>query len=111
METTTTTTYELEVEPGRVVTLRELTAEEFEAVVRHSASSENKDWELQMQGLRYAIVRDGNQKLTYPEMVGPLLAKRFRVRPLLLLRQAFEHLHMPSAEESGRVKAMRVVVA
>lgn len=101
---------EFELSPGRWVAIRELRSEEFEQVIRGVANDANKDYELVSQGLRYALVRDGKEELTYQQLAGPLLAQRFH-RPveMMMLRDAFQKLHLPGPEEQARVKAMRAV--
>lgn len=101
--------YEIELEPGRVVVLRELTTGEFESVFRAVASDPNQGWELTQRGLRMSLVRDGETELEYKALAGGQLTQRYTVRQMLLLRQAWEAIHLPTAEEQSRVRAMRAV--
>lgn len=106
-----TTEYDLEIEPGRVVRFRELTAEEFEGIVTGINNDEpGYGWKLTQAGLRMSLVRDGAEELNYQKLVGAQLAKRFRTKQLMLLRSAWDSVHMPNAEDQARVRAMKVVV-
>lgn len=100
--------YEIEVEVGRVVTFRELTVDEFETVVR-TTGDKNAGWELTQAGLRRSLVRDGAEVLDYQKLVGAQLGKRFSTRQLLMLRTAWEQVHVPGEEDLSRVRAMKVV--
>ncbi|MEQ1731088.1 MAG: hypothetical protein ABL982_22190 [Vicinamibacterales bacterium] len=105
-----TTVHELELAPGRMVALRELTSEEFEGLFRAVANDPNQNWELTQRGVRLSLIRDGATELEFKLLQGPLLAKRFSVREMLTLRQAWEAIHLPTPEDQGRVRAMRVAV-
>ena len=102
-------TYEVEVSPGRTVILRELTAGEFESMYRAEGSGAHATWDLTQRGVRMSLVQDGDEPLTYPALVGEQLNQRFTTRELLLLRQAWESIHIPSAEDVARVRGMRAV--
>jgi hypothetical protein len=103
-----TTTYELELSPGRTVAFRELTVEEFESLIRQ-VGDKDTNWELTQMGLRRSLVRDGTEELTYTKLVGNQLNERFRTPQLLLLRNAWESVHLPKPEDLARVRAMKVV--
>lgn len=104
---TETQTYELEVEPGRIVKFRELTAYEFENLFKAHAAS---PWELTQMGVRRSLVADRGEPIEYKDVAGPALSQRFSSpRALLTLRQAWERVHLPGEEDAARVKAMRAV--
>lgn len=107
----TTTVYELELAPGRTVRFRELTAEEFEGLVTGmNGGDPDYGWQLTQAGLRRSLVADGAEELSYTKLVGPLLSRRFTTRQLLMLRQAWDAVHLPTAEDQARVRGMRAVV-
>jgi hypothetical protein len=103
---------EIELEPGRLVEMRMLTSEQFEQLYLSMGPNANQAWDLTQNGLRRSLVRDGDVELTYKDLMGPQLSQRFdEPAQLLLLRQAWEQMHMPSAEDQARVRAARVVVS
>ena len=101
--------YELELEPGRVVVFRELSGEEFESVYKAAEASNTVGYELTQNCLRRALVSDGGEALSYKDLAGAQLAQRFRTRHLMMLRQAFESVHLPGAEDDARVRSMRAI--
>lgn len=103
--------HEFELQAGRVVQLRELTGAEFESLFKALGNDAGNLWELTQAGLRRSLVRDGDDELTYAQLSGAQLAARYGARQLLLLRQAWESIHLPTTEDQARVRAMRAVVA
>lgn len=103
--------YELEVEPGRVVRFRELSAEEFEAIITGLNPDEaGSSWKITQAGLRRSLLADGAEELDFTKLVGTLLTRRFRTKTLMLLRNAWDSVHFPTAEDQARVRGMRAVV-
>lgn len=106
-----TAEYDLEIEPGRVVRFRELTAEEFESIVTGINNDEpGAGWKITQAGLRRSLIRDGAEELDFQKLVGAQLARRFRTKQLMMLRAAWDSVHLPNAEDQARVRAMKVVV-
>lgn len=96
-------TYEVTLSNGRVVRFRELSAVEFDKAIK-MAGGADKAWELVNTGLRLSIVSDNGESLTYAQLTGPLMGQRFGTKDLLLLRAAWEAVHVPSQEEIEAAK-------
>ena len=103
------TTYEVPLPGERVVLLREMTAGEFELMWRAEGDKPGASWEVTQRGLRMTIAAIDGEEVTYADLVGDNLNQRFSVKELLLLRQAWESLHMPSQEDIARVRGMRAI--
>lgn len=103
-------TFELEVSKGRVIVLKELGAEEFGQVVDQAGGvNPSTEWKLVNFGLMRSIVKDRNEELSYQTLMGPQLERRFTTKEILLLRAAWQQIHLPSEEDGTRVREMRVV--
>lgn len=105
------TLYEVDLPGDRVVVLRELTAGEFEAIYRAEGGKPTMDWELTQRGIRMSLVQDRGEALSYTQLTGSLLTDRFSTREMLLLRQAWERIHLPSQEEVARVREPRATAS
>ena len=94
--------YCVEVTPGRLVHFREMTIDEFEACVL--AADGDMSWRLTQAGLQRSIIAIERKPVNYEDLMGGQMNKMFKVRELLLLRNAWELVHMPPEEEVRRVK-------
>lgn len=97
---------------GKTVTFRELGVVEFEAVLRTKTDGggTGEGWEITQEGLRRSIVEIDGKPVTYADLAGEKLAERFPTREMLVLRNAWDSVHMPSAEDMASVGNMMVVV-
>jgi hypothetical protein len=61
-------------------------------------------------GLRLALVSDAGEALTYKDVEGGLLSKRFRTREILLLLNAFGAVHSPGNDELTAAARPRIKI-
>lgn len=99
-----------EVRPARVVVLKELSARDFEQMLKTMSEKEREDsWDMVQNGLRRSIVSDGGKPLDYTKLVGDQLADRYTTKQILMLRHAWQELHSVNEEDLLRVRVMRAV--
>lgn len=96
--------YGIHVSDGREVVMRELSVEKFGACLEQGGG----DWTIVNRGVRMALVSDRGEPLKMSDTAGAKLGQRFRVRELGILRQLWEHLHMPNEAQIRSIRELRV---
>lgn len=97
--------YEVDVSPGRTVQFREMSVDEFEACMEQAQG--DMGWQLSMMGIRRCLVSDRGEQVSYEDVMGKLLGRRFRLPELIVLQAAWNHVHMPDEEYLERVRGIR----
>lgn len=103
--------FEVHLDSGRKAKLRELPAIEFEGLYKRTSSAgQDQGWELTHHGLRLCLVELDGQRLTPQDLIGKGLSEKVAcTRTMMLLRQAWEQIHLPNAEEQAGVRAMTAI--
>lgn len=104
--------FEVPLDGGETAEIEELTAEQFEQVCKRVATSNSNDgaWEVTQQGCRMSLKRVGTRVCTPAELLGPGLARACgSPRRMLLIRAAWERVHLPNEEESAGVRNLVAV--
>lgn len=103
--------FEVPLDGGDIAVIRELSATEFEGLYKRTSSAgADQGWELTQHGLRLSLKSIGDQKFKPEDLIGAQLsAKVNSVRRMMLLRQAWERIHLPTEEEMAGVRAMTAI--
>lgn len=97
--------YEVPLPTGKTITFRELTVQEFEACMKEGGTD---GWAIATAGLRRSLLFDGETALSYEHLMGGLLAARFRLKEMMILRAAWDRVNMITEEDMAVVRDLRV---